>query len=140
MELKEVLAITGKSGLYKFVARSRHGFVVEPIGGGARFAVSMMSKVSSLADIAMYMYDRDLPLADVYTIMLPHEEEIKALDLSKPEGARALYAQLFPNYHVEKVHDKHIIKAFQWFLILRAHGVQNFKPEEKSTEAEGSNQ
>lgn len=30
MELKEILAITGKSGLYKFVAKSKHGFVVEP--------------------------------------------------------------------------------------------------------------
>lgn len=55
MELKEVLAITGKRGLYRFVARSRHGFVVEPLEGGARFAVSMMSRVSSLADIASYV-------------------------------------------------------------------------------------
>ena len=136
MELKEVLAITGKRGLYRFVARSRHGFVVEPLEGGARFAVSMMSRVSSLADIAMYMYDRDMPLADVYTVMLPHEEEIKKLDLNNPEEARDLYAQLFPNFNKEKVSNKHIVKAFQWFLILRENGVEHFKPEEKPSETE----
>ena len=67
MELKEILAITGKSGLYKFVAKSKHGFVVEPLEGGTRFAVSLMSKVSSLADIAMFMHGKDMPLADVFT-------------------------------------------------------------------------
>ena len=114
MELKEILAITGKSGLYKFVAKSKHGFVVEPLEGGTRFAVSLMSKVSSLADIAMF------------TAMLPHEEEIKALDLkTNTAEARALYAKILPNYHEVKVHDKDIMKAFKWFLILVNFGVRD---------------
>ena len=77
-----------------------------------------------------------MPLADVYTVMLPHEEEIKKLDLNNPEEARDLYAQLFPNFNKEKVSNKHIVKAFQWFLILRENGVEHFKPEEKLSETE----
>lgn len=127
MELKEILAITGKSGLYKFVAKSKHGFVVEPLEGGTRFAVSLMSKVSSLADIAMFMHGKDMPLADVFTTMLPHEEEIRALDLkTNTAEARALYAKILPNYHEVKVHDKDIMKAFKWFLTLVNFGVRDF--------------
>ena len=141
MELKEVLAITGKSGLYKFVAKSKHGFVVEPLEGGARFAVSLMSKVSSLADIAMFMHGKDMPLAEVFTAMLPHEEAIKALDLkgNNTIEARALYAQILPNYHEVKVHDKDIMKAFKWFVILVNFGVRDFTTTSQ-TEGEGGSE
>lgn len=86
-----------------------------------------MSKVSSLADIAMFMHGKDMPLADVFTAMLPHEEEIRALDLkTNTAEARALYAKILPNYHEVKVHDKDIMKAFKWFLILVNFGVRDF--------------
>ncbi|MGP1363020.1 MAG: DUF5606 family protein [Bacteroides sp.] len=140
MELKEILAITGKSGLYRFVAQSRHGFVVEPLEGGARFAVPTISKVSTLSEIAMFMQDKDLPLADVFTTMLTREKEIEALDIvgNDVNAARALYEQLFPTYHRQKVRDKDIMKAFKWFLILVHAGMHSFKPatEEKADTAE----
>lgn len=137
MELKEVLAITGKSGLYKFVAKSRHGFVVEPLGGGTRFAVSIMNKVSSLADIAMFMHDKDLPLAKVFTAMLPHEAAITALDLNdskRVHEARELYAKILPDYNENKVRDRDIVRAFKWFLILITHGVREFETAEPEKE------
>ncbi len=140
MELKEVLAITGKSGLYKFVAKSKHGFVVEPLEGGTRFAVSIMSKVSSLADIAMFMHGKDMPLAEVFSVMLPHEDAIKALDLkgNNKEEARALYAKILPDYNELKVHDKDIMKAFKWFLILVNNGIRDFNTTPQTTPEEES--
>ena len=36
MKLKEILAISGQSGLYKFVAQSKNGIIVEQLGSGVR--------------------------------------------------------------------------------------------------------
>lgn len=40
MKLKEILAISGQSGLYKFVAQSKNGIIVEQLGSGVRSCAS----------------------------------------------------------------------------------------------------
>lgn len=132
MELKEILSIVGRPGLYRFVAQSRHGLIVEPLGGGARFAVPVVGKVSALSDISMYMENGDLPLSDVFTTMLAAESRIAACDLSSAEAARILYGELFPSYDPLRVRDKHILKAFHWFTLLRSNGMERFTPAPSS--------
>ncbi len=135
MELKEILSIVGRPGLYRFVAQSRHGLIVEPLGGGARFAVPIVGKVSALSDISMYMEDGDLPLSEIFSTMLAAEERITACDLSSPDAARALYGELFPKYDPHRVRDKHILKAFHWFTLLRSNGMESFTTPSSSSES-----
>ena len=45
MKLKEILAISGQSGLYKFVAQSKNGIIVEQLGRD-RVHVSDIKKVA----------------------------------------------------------------------------------------------
>ncbi len=44
MELKEILAISGQPGLYKYVAQSTHGVIVESLLDGGRMNASATSK------------------------------------------------------------------------------------------------
>lgn len=44
MELKEILAISGQPGLYKYVAQSTHGVIVESLLDGRRMNASATSK------------------------------------------------------------------------------------------------
>ena len=67
MELKEILAISGQPGLYKYVAQSTHGVIVESLLDGRRMNASATSKVSSLTEISMFTEGDDIPLADVFT-------------------------------------------------------------------------
>ena len=46
MELKEILAISGQPGLYKFVAQSVRGVIVESLLDGRRMNASANAKVS----------------------------------------------------------------------------------------------
>ena len=48
MELKEILAISGQPGLYKYVAQSSRGVIVESLSDGKRMNAASNSKVSAL--------------------------------------------------------------------------------------------
>ena len=66
MKLAEILAISGQPGLYKYIAQSRNGIIVESLADGKRIPVQGTSKVSSLGDIAIFTETADVPLAEVF--------------------------------------------------------------------------
>ena len=79
MELKEILAISGQPGLYKYVAQSTHGVIVESLLDGRRMNASATSKVSSLTEISMFTEGDDIPLDDVITKNSDHTSGRKAV-------------------------------------------------------------
>lgn len=48
MELREIMAISGQPGLYKYIAQSRNGVIVESLIDGKRMNASSTSRVSTL--------------------------------------------------------------------------------------------
>ena len=54
MEFKDILAISGQPGLYKYVAQSARGIIVESLGDGKRMNASATARVSALAEISMF--------------------------------------------------------------------------------------
>ena len=111
MELKEILAISGQPGLYKYVAQSTHGVIVESLLDGRRMNASATSKVSSLTEISMFTEGDDIPLADVFT----------------PEKLKACFAEVLPDYDRDRVHVSDIKKCFAWYNILVKAGFTEFK-------------
>ena len=132
MELKDILAISGQPGLYRFVAQSRNGFIVESLIDGKRQNASASSRISALTEISMFTEGEDIPLAEVFTKM--YEQTGGAQALSAKERAdklAAFFAQAVPDYDRERVHASDIKKAIQWFNLLVGAGFTEFKlPEE----------
>ena len=71
MELKEILAISGQPDLYKFVAQSVRGVIVESLLDGRRMNASANASVSALSEISMFTEGEDIALADVFTGSTP---------------------------------------------------------------------
>ena len=64
--LETILAISGKPGLYKLVSRGNNNLIVETIDAQKkRFPAFAADKVISLADIAMYTDEKEVPLREV---------------------------------------------------------------------------
>ena len=82
MELKEILAISGQPGLYKYVAQSTNGVIVESLLDGRQMNASASSKVSSLTEISMFTEGEDIALADVS----PNLMRIRAAGGHQPQG------------------------------------------------------
>ena len=69
MELRTVLSITGKPGLLKLVAQNKGGVVVESLLDGNRTSISASTNVISLGDMAIYKYEEEYPLREVFKAM-----------------------------------------------------------------------
>jgi hypothetical protein len=138
MDLKEILAISGYSGLFKFVSQGRNGIVVEAFADKKRTFVPATTKVSSLEDIAIFTNDKEVPLKDVFKIMFDKENGAKAIDAkaSSPEELKQYMEKILPDYDREKVYVSDIKKLITWYNILHDHELLKFEEEEKSVPVE----
>ena len=135
MELKEILAISGQPGLYRYVARSARGVIVESLLDGRRMNASATSKVSALTEISMYTEGDDLPLADIFTRIYAHTGGKEAISPKEtPERLKAAFAEVLPEYDRERVHVSDIKKCFAWYNALVAAGFTEFKLPDDSEE------
>ncbi|MDE6771211.1 MAG: DUF5606 domain-containing protein, partial [Muribaculaceae bacterium] len=60
--LREILAITGKPGLFRIISQGNKMLLVEDLKTKKRFPAHSRDKVVSLGDIAMYTDSGDKPL------------------------------------------------------------------------------
>ena len=128
MELKEILAISGQPGLYKYVAQSTRGVIVESLLDGRRMNASSNARVSALSEISMFTEGDDIALADVFTRIYAHTGGKTAIDpKSSPEALKAAFAEVLPEYDRDRVHVSDIKKCFSWYNLLVSVGFTEFK-------------
>jgi len=132
-----ILAISGKPGLYKLVARGNNMLIVESLIDGRRGPAHQRDRVLSLGDISMYTVDGEVPLNIVFA---------KAKELTggtkSPVGIndpaveqRAWFAKVMPEYDEDRVRAGDIKKFIQWYNILVETGNDDFsEPEEEAAE------
>ena len=128
MELKDILAISGQPGLFKYVAQSQRGVIVESLLDGKRMNAAATARVSSLTEISMFTEGEDIPLANVFTNIRNYTEGKEAI--SHKESAdkiTAEFAKVLPEYDRERVHVSDMKKCFAWYNLLVKAGFTEFK-------------
>ena len=80
INVKDLMSISGKGGLFRFLAQARNGVVVESLQDKKRHVAPATARVSSLEDIAIFTTDEDVPLADVFMKIYEKEEGKPAID------------------------------------------------------------
>jgi len=119
MELRTVLSITGKPGLFKLVAQNKGGVVVESLLDGKRTSISASANVSSLGDIAIYTYEEEVPLREVFKAMSAATGGKEALSHKSSKGElEDFFGEVLPKFDQERVYASDIKKIVQWFNIL----------------------
>ena len=132
------MAISGQPGLYKYVAQSMRGVIVESLIDGKRMNASATSRVSALTEISMFTEGEDIPLAEVFTNIWNYTEGKQAV--SHKESAAKIqeeFAKVLPEYDRERVHVSDMKKCFAWYNILVEAGFTEFKlPSEGEEQGE----
>lgn len=135
MEFKDILAISGQPGLYLFIARSNNGVIVESLADKKRSNATGTSKISSLAEIAIYTDSEDVPLWKVMTALYEHMQGKEAISpKSDPAQLKKLFAEILPDYDRDRVHVSDMKKLFAWYNTLLAAGMTDFTVEEEEEE------
>ena len=136
--LKDILAISGYGGLYKYLKKSRNGIIVENLETQKRMNADPSARINSLEDISIYTENGDMELKEVFKAIRDHEEGGKALNPKKAKGAelKAYFAEVIPDYDEERVYTSDIKKILTWYNTLQALDMLNF---EESTEEQEEN-
>lgn len=137
--MKQILAITGKPGLFKIISHSGKTLIVEELMTGKRFPVSARDRVVSLGDIAMYTESDDKPLGEILDVIYEKEngKKIDIKEIIAGEGLKNRFGIYVPDFDKERVHDSDIKKLFTWYDLLLDNGYTKFaEPEESSDKKE----
>lgn len=134
--LKEILAITGKPGLFKIVSHNGKTLIVEDLQSKKRFPVSARDRVVSLGDIAMYTDSDDKPLGEILDIIYSNEkgEKINIKEVIATNGLKSQFEKYVADFDKDRVHDSDIKKLFSWYNLLVDNGFTKFTEEEKKDE------
>lgn len=139
--LETILAISGKPGLYRLINRGNRSLIVETLDAQKkRMPAFGADKIISLADIAMYTDEEEVPLRQVLKNIYDMEggkpTTINYRKASNEELADFMVKAL-PNYDRDHVYPSDMKKLVQWYNILIENGVTDFEePKAEETTEE----
>jgi hypothetical protein len=136
MVLKDILAISGEPGLFRFIAQGKNAIIVEHLETKKRSSAYGSAKVSSLEDIAIFTETEDIPLAKVFDLIYEKENGGVAVDV-KADGSKlkSWFEGVLPEYSRERVYTSDIKKVALWYNILHKLDLLVKEEPEKAVEA-----
>ena len=119
MNLRGIVAVSGRPGLFKLIGQNKAGYVLEGLDAQKLKIVANVSttKLASLEDITVYGEDEDLRLKDIFEVM----KTSKNIPDPKADGKvlRSFFVEVAPTHDQEKVYASDMKKIISWFLILK---------------------
>lgn len=119
MILKDIMAISGEPGLFRFIAQGKNAIIVEHLETKKRSSAYGSAKVSSLEDIAIFTEDEDMPLGKVFDLIHNKTNGGAAID-ARNDGSKlkSWFEEILPEYSKDRVYTSDIRKIALWYNIL----------------------
>jgi len=120
MNLRALVSVTGKPGLFKLIGQNKGGFVLETLDAAKVKSVVNLNttKMATLEDITIYGEEDEIRLIDVF-------ENIKAKDGSTPDvkadgnTLRSFFREVAPGHDEDRVYTSDIKKIISWYNIIK---------------------
>lgn len=136
IDLTGIIAISGQAGLFKVIAQSKNGIIVEALADKKRTTISSTSKVSSLEDISMFTTGDDKPVSEIMKSIFDKEKGGVAVDAKSDDKTITTYfASILPEYDKDRVYVSNMRKLFSWYNILQTTGNLKERSEEKAEDS-----
>lgn len=130
MNLSGIISIAGMSGLYKVIAQSKNGLIVESLVDKKRIPAHSTNRVSALEDVSIYSTGDDVPLKEVFQKIYDKEKGGAAIDHKSSDAElKSYFKKAFAEYDEERVYTSDIKKVMMWYNILQKEGLLDTKEE-----------
>lgn len=138
MNLRGLVSVSGKPGLYKLIGQNKSGFILETLDDQkSKIIVNMnTAKMASLEDITIFGESGDLKLSDIFTAI----KSVKAIPDTKAadgKALRAFFTEVAPDHDQERVYSSDIKKIISWYNTISV--LPLFTEAAPEPLAEGSN-
>lgn len=132
-DLKKVLAISGYSGLYKYVSQVKSGIIAESMQDGKRSMFGIQSRVTALSDVSIYRESGEIKLKEVFEKMKTSLKEENAPNAkSEPKVLSEFFISIIPDYDKDKFYSSHMKKVVEWYNVLKTNDALEFEEENSS--------
>ncbi|MDG1296648.1 MAG: DUF5606 domain-containing protein [Saprospiraceae bacterium] len=132
MNLKDLIAVSGISGVFKIAGNRNNGLIIEDLDTGKKkFAPSRRHQFTPLESIAIYTDDDSTELSKVFSNMMDQLEDNPPVNPnSKPEELREYFADVLPDFDRDQVSSGDIKKVIKWFIFLNERNLLSQEEEE----------
>ncbi len=119
MNLKGIVSVAGKPGLWKALAQNKTGFILESLDAQKVKLMANLStaKIAALDEITIFSDEEDILLKDVFERM----KSVKNVPDAKADGRqlRELFREVAPGHDEERVYASDMKKIVSWYHILK---------------------
>ncbi|MGZ5193112.1 MAG: DUF5606 family protein [Kaistella sp.] len=123
MQLEKIISISGKPGLFKLISQLKNGFIIEDVVSKKKVSIGNTSQVSLLDNIAMFTFDKEVPLFEVFENVAKNNDYKETISHKSTDAElRAFMTESLPDYDTERVYVSDIKKLAQWYNILNKAG------------------
>ncbi|MFD2968674.1 DUF5606 family protein [Sphingobacterium bambusae] len=120
MNLRALVSVTGKTGLFKLIGQNKGGFILESLDEKkVKSTVNLSTtKMATLEDITIYGEEEEIRLLDVL-------EAVKASGKDTPdvkadgETLREFFREVAPGHDESRVYSSDIKKIISWYNIIK---------------------
>ena len=135
-DLARILSVAGQHGLFRYIAQARGGAIAENMETKQRKVFSTSSRISTLADIAIYTSEGEMKLDEVFLALKAAlgDKEAPSPKASEQEIV-ALFRKAIPNYDADRFYISHMRKVVDWYAQIVKHASLDFVKQEEPSDA-----
>jgi len=135
MTLTEIATITGKGGLFRVMAPTKSGVILESLDDTkTKMVATTNHKLSLLNEISIYTTTKDgtVPLADVLKkINAEFADDLGVDTNSDASELKSFMKAVLPSYDEDRVYVSDIKKLVKWYEIILKHAPEILTSEQK---------
>ena len=132
-DLARILSVSGQHGLYLYLAQARNGAIAESLSDKKRTCFDIKTRLTTLADIAIYTSEGELKLKEVF---LKLKDVLGDADAPSPKASseelKALFAKAVPDYDADRFYVSHMKKVVEWYNELKNYASLDFSEENET--------
>ena len=127
--------MAGQHGLFRYIAQARGGAIGESLETKQRKVFSSSSRISTLADIAIFTSEGEMKLDEVFLALKKALGKTEAPSAKAPEQEIvALFKTAIPNYDPDRFYVSHMRKVVDWYAQLAKYASLDFVKEEAASD------
>ena len=132
-DLARILSVSGQRGLYLYLGQARNGAIAESLSDKKRTCFDIKTRLTTLADIAIYTSEGELKLKEVF---LKLKDVLGDADAPSPKASseelKALFAKAVPDYDADRFYVSHMKKVVEWYNELKNYASLDFAEENET--------
>lgn len=132
-DLARILSVSGQHGLYLYLAQARNGAIAESLSDKKRTCFDIKTRLTTLADIAIYTSEGELKLKEVF---LKLKDVLGDGDAPSPKASseelKALFTKAVPDYDADRFYVSHMKKVVEWYNELKNYASLDFAEENET--------